>query len=186
MLEIEMNEAIKKFVKTFRVVRRRHLELFFRDRGPATFDFAMKMLLEDRILHDHGEGCLSLAYPGKLPSPLHTYFDTIRCLDMLVRELCSSEVVWFDAADYPLNIRFLTVSEELYDVTYMDERNWVGKAALLDIAWKKGLPYGQKDPFNHIAVVPNLDMAKQLRDYAFTQFAVVDHNGAVLGIYDNE
>jgi hypothetical protein len=41
-------------------------------------------------------------------------------------------------------------------------------------------------PFNHIAVVPSLDVAQNLRDLAFSQFIVVDSNGGVLGIYDND
>lgn len=186
MLEIDTTEAVKKFVKTFQVVKLRHLRYFFRDRGDETLEHSLKLLMEHNILHDHGNDCYSLAYPGKLPGPLHGYEGTWRCLDMMARTLSSSEVMWFDMVDYPLNIRFLTVAEEMYDVAYVDERNWVHKYPLFSYAWSKGLPQGQEDPVNHIAVVPNLDVAQQVRDLAFSQFIVVDHNGAVLGIYDND
>lgn len=187
MLEIDTTLAIKKFVRTFQVVRLRHLEHFFRDREPAEYRTAIRYLtVETKILHSLGEDFVSLVYKEALPSPLHTYFDTLRCLDMLTVTLKSSDVTWFDIADFPLNIRFMTVADELYDVAFMSSSNWVQKYTLLPIAWKKGLPVGQKDPCNHIAVVPDLDVAKKLRDLSFTQFIVTDHNGAVLGIYDNE
>lgn len=187
MLETDLSVAIEKFVKTFYVVRMRHLKNFFKDRGAESNKVAMRYLMNCKILHEHNsEDFLSVVYPSNLPSPLYTYSPTMKCLDMMTNTLKSSEVIWYDAADYPLNLRFLTVAEELYDVTYMDETNWVQKYTLLPIAWKKGVPTGRKDPVNHIAVVPKLEVALNLRDLNFSQFIVVDHNGAVLGIYDNE
>ena len=187
MLEVDLSTSIEKFVKTFHVVRMRHLRNFFMDRGDETNRVAMRYLMNYKILHKHKtEDFLSLIYPSELPSPLYTYAPTLKCLDMLTNTLKSSEVLWYDIADYPLNLRFLTVAEELYDVTYMDDTNWVQKYTLLPIAWKKGVPVGQRDPVNHIAVVPKLEVAMKLRDLNFSQFIVVDHNGAVLGIYDNE
>ena len=99
-----------------------------------------------------------------------TYNGTLKCLDMLSYALKSSEVVWYDVADFPLDMRFLTAADELYDVTYIDSSNWTLKYALLPIAWKKWIPPGQEDPYNHIAVVLSLDVAQNLRDLAFSQF----------------
>ena len=80
----------------------------------------------------------------------------------------------------------MTTGDALYDVTYLDSSNWAHKYGLLPIAWKKCIPPGQDDPFNHIAVIPSLDVAQNLRDLAFSQFIVVGSNGGVLGIYDND
>lgn len=186
MLEIEMNEAVKKFVQTFRVARLRHLKHFFSDREFGVYKHTIEYMLSKQILHIQVDDIVSLAYPGKLPSPLPTYNGTLKCLDMMTQTLTSSEVVWFDTADYPLDMRFLTVGDEVYDVTYLDETNWMNKYALLPIAWKKCIPPGQNDPFNHIAVVPSVEMAQNLRDLPFSQFVVVNHSGGVLGIYDNQ
>ena len=114
-----------------------------------------------------------------------TYTDTLRSLDMFTKMLSSSEVKWFGSADFPLNMRFLTVTDELYDVTYMDNSNWINKSAMLPIAWRQTVPRGQEDPFNHIAVVPSIEMAQKLQHLAFTQFVVLDSNGGVAGVYDN-
>ena len=186
MLECNLNEAVKKFVRTFRVVRRRHLDRFFHDWEKGVYQHTMKHLLGGKILHTHVDDILSLHFPGKLPSPLPTYNGTLKCLDMLSSALKSSEVVWYDVADFPLDMRFLTAADELYDVTYIDSSNWTLKYGLLPIAWKKCIPLGQEDPYNHIAVVPSLDVAQNLRDLAFSQFIVVDCNGGIEGIYDND
>lgn len=187
MLELELKEAIKKFVKAFRVVRVRQINKFFDDWGKVRVEKEIRHLTESQILHPQGtEDYISLVRPEQRPNNLVSYHDTCRCIDMMVGLLHSGEVNWFDAADYPLNIRFLTAEDELYDVSYLDERNWSAKSVLLPIAWKKTIPEGQQDPVNHIAVIPNLDVAQNLRDVGFSQFVVVDYNGGILGIYDNE
>ena len=186
MLEIELNEAVRKFVKTFRVARLRHLKNFFSDWEIGTYEHTIKHLMGNQILHKQVDDIVSIVYPGKLPSALPTYNNILRCLDALTGILSSGEVVWFDNADYPLDMRFLTVGDEIYDMTYLDSSNWTNKYALLPIAWKKCIPPGQEDPYNHIAVVPSVDMAQNLRDLPFTQFIVVDGNGGILGIYDND
>lgn len=187
MLELSLKKSIMEFVKKFRVVRMRHVRLFFSDHGKDSCNDALNALLvEKKTLHEHGGDVISTAYPGKLPSPMYTYEGTMRCLDLMTGKLQSGEVQWFDTADYPLNIMFLTTANELYDVSYVDSSNWVQKASLFPIAWKKGIPPGEADPFNHIAVVPSLDVAQQLRYLPFDQFAVVDGNGGVVGIYDND
>lgn len=186
MLDVELNEAIIKFVRRFRVVRRRHLDRFFREWDVGTYKHSMKCLLEDHVLHEQDKDVYSLVYPGKLPMALRDYEGVLRCLDMLTGTLKNSEVLWCDSADFPLEMRFQTIADELYDVAYMDERNWANKWGLLPLAWKRCVPPGEEDPINHIAVVSSVEMAQKLRDMAFSQFVVVDHNGAVLGIYDNE
>lgn len=187
MLELSTKQAIMEFVKSFRVVRVRQIKRFFSDRGERNCNEALDALMvEKKVLHDHGDGIVSTAYPGKLPSPMYTYEGTMRCLDMMTGLLQSGEVQWFQTADFPLNIMFLTTANELYDVSYVDSSNWVQKAALFPSAWKRGLPAGQDDPFNHIAVVPSLDVAKQLRYLPFDQFVLIDSNGGVLQIYDND
>ena len=186
MLDPNVVTSIRKFVKTFCVVRLRHLDRFFRDREIGVYKHAIDHLMGDHILHVHAEDIVSHLYPGKLPGALYHYNEILRCLDMLTGTLDSSEVLWYDLADYPLNMRFLTVDDELYDVTYLDSANWVRKYPLLRSAWKKCIPPNEKDPFNHIAVVPSIDVAQKLRELEFNQFIVVDGNGAVLGIYDNE
>lgn len=185
MLEPDLVEAIKKFVKTFRVARLRQIKRFFSDWEPSTYRHAIDHLLSQNILHVHVDDIVSHVYPGHLSSPLPAYNGTLRCLDMLTGTLKSSEVIWFDTADYPLDMRFLTISDEIYDVTYLDSSNWMQKYALLPVAWKKCIPPGQNDPYNHIAVVPSIEIAQQLRDLDFSQFIVIDGNGGVLGIYDN-
>ena len=189
MLELTLKESIMKFVTVFRVVRVRQLKRFFANWGKAECDATIKMLTVDmKLLHAQRENddIVSIVYPSNRPSPLYTYDGTLKCLDMMSGILKSDEIQWFDAADYPLNIMFLTTANELYDISYVDSSNLVQKAALFPIAWKRGLPPGEADPFNHIAVVPSLDVAQQLRYLPFDQFAVVDGNGGVVGIYDND
>lgn len=185
MLELELNEAILTFVKSFRVARLRQLKKFFSDRGAGPYKYAIEQLLEDKYIHIHKDDIVSTAYPGKLPSPMYTYEPTLRCVDMMVDQLKSSEVQWFDVSNFPLNIMFLTTNGELYDVTCLDHQNWTQKYGLLPIAWKRGLPPGQADPVNHLAVVPDLDLAQEVRDLDFSQFILIDANGSTT-IYDND
>lgn len=187
MLELELKEAIKSFVSKFYIVRRRHLDRFFSDWDKGNYEFEMKFLTQTtKTLHELPGDLLSRFHPEKIKTPLVNYNDTLRCLDMMTDTLTSTEVKWFGVAEYPVDIRFLTVADEMYDVTYLDERNWQHKYALLPAAWRKAVPKGMDDIFNHIAVVTSLDMAQRVRELGFTQFAVIDRNGAVLGIYDNE
>lgn len=189
MLELTLKDSIMKFVTVFRVVRVRQLKRFFANWGKAECDATIKMLTVDmKMLHPQAENddIVSIVHPQHRPSPLYTYDGTLKCLDMMSGILKSNEVQWFDTADYPLNIMFLTVGNELYDVSYVDSSNWAQKAALFPIAWKRGLPAGQADPFNHIAVVPSLDIAQKLRYLPFDQFVLVDGNGGGLKIYDND
>lgn len=184
MQELNQKDAIMHFVSTFRVARVRQIKRFFKDRRDC--DVTLDTLVNvTNLLHCHGEDILSPAYPGKLPSPLSSYTGTLKCLDMLTGILKSGDVQWLSSADFPLNIMFLTTDDQLYDVSYVDSTNWVQKYALFVPAWKKGVPPGEADPYNHIAVVPSLDVAQKLRELPFTQFVVVDCNGGVLGIYDN-
>ena len=91
MLEVDLSTSIEKFVKTFHVVRMRHLRNFFMDRGDETNRVAMRYLMNYKILHKHKtEDFLSLIYPSELPSPLYTYAPTLKCLDMLTNTLKSS------------------------------------------------------------------------------------------------
>lgn len=188
MLELKLDESIKKFVRNVRVVRLRHLKHFFEDRGTGVCENTIQWMLTDNILHRQRENddIVSLVYPEKLPSPLPTYNSTLRCLDALTGILHSKEVIWCEAGDFPIDLQFLTVGDELYDMTYLDGTNLSNKCALLPIAWKKRVPAGMEDPFNHIAVVPSILIAQKLRDMPFTQFVVVHGNGGIDGIYDNE
>ena len=98
----------------------------------------------------------------------------------------SSEVKWCGAAQYPMEVCFLTADDELYDMTWIDTSNMNNKWGLLQGTWQRLVPPGEEDCRNHIAVVPSTDVAQKLRDLPFSQFIVVDANGGILGIYDNE
>lgn len=186
MLELSLRDAIRKFVKTFGVIHRRHLNNFFVDDwGTLSCKRVIIDMLDVKELYQFSGDILSFCHPDQMHCSVRDFDDILKCLDMFTNVLKSSDVTWFDIADFPLSIRFLTVADEMYDVTYLDNRNWINKVALLPIAWKKCVPAGQKDPFNHIAVVPSLDVAQKVRELAFTQFVVIDRDGTVQGIYDN-
>lgn len=186
MLELNLSEAIKLFVRTFYVVRRRHLDNFFSDWDSGNYEYEMRRLLQSHTLHELPDGMLSLFHPDKIHTPLPNYNDILRSLDMMTKMLTSTQVKWFGSCVFPMNLRFLTVADEMYDVTYLDERNWKLKYPLLPSAWRECIPDGQEDVFNHIAVVPSVDLAQRLRDLDFSKFVVIDHNGGILDVYDNE
>ena len=94
MLECDLNKSVEKFVKTFHVVRMRHLNHFFRDWEKGVYQHTINHLTGANILHTHVDDIVSLQYPGKLPSSLPTYNGILRCLDMLTGTLKSSEVLW--------------------------------------------------------------------------------------------
>lgn len=186
MLDTDLSSEIRLFVKKFQVVRRRQLDLFFSDREAGVYSHTVAHLLRKKHLYALQGDYISWFHPDKLPRRLHEYFDTMRCLDMLANATRSKEVIFFEAAPYPLNLRFLTINNEAYDVAYLDQTKWGPKYGMFAPAWKNCIPPGESDPWNHIAVVPSEEMAKQASVLPFHQFFVIDNNGAVIGIYDND
>ena len=185
MLEPELKKAILHFVRTFHVATLPQLKRFFAaDYGKGIYAHDIEQLQAHKLLHDHGGEVVSIS--RTLPMAKNAYTGILRCLDMMTGLMKSSEIVWFDVANYPLDIRFLTADDEIYDVAYLDGRNWSNKCCLLENAWKQHSLPGEDSPFNHIAVVPNLDVAQKLREFAFNKFVVVDSAGGILGIYDND
>lgn len=186
MLELDLEEAIKRFVGRFYIVRRQHLDKFFSDWDHGNYVFVMNHLLTTHVLYELPGGLLSRFHPEKIHTPLPHYNGILSCLDMMTDTLTSTKVKWCDVAEFPLEMRFLTVADVMYDVTYLDEMNWQHKYTLLPIAWRKTVLPGEGDVFNHIAVVTSLDMAQRVRNLPFSQFVLIDRNGAVIDIYDNE
>ncbi len=179
MLEVTLESAIVKFVKTFRVVRKDHLYKFFSDWDDENVERTVTRLCTTKVLFGQPNGLVSSVM--QLHCDIGQYDNQLKALDVLCL-MKSNEVRWFDVADYPLDIRFLTSEDEVFDVAVLDE-NWANKYALLPQTWKRGIPPGQEDIFNHVAVVSNLDVAQKVRDLGFNQFALIDKNNHVT-IYD--
>lgn len=182
MFEVELDQAIMKFVRAFHVVKKRHIIRFFSDWNENANRVLDYLLVMNRLHELPGE---YISTVRKVYGGIEQYGNQCMALDLLCGTLKAGDVKWFAPADYPMDIRFLTTDDELFDVSVIDT-NWVNKYALLPIAWKKGLPKDMEDDcFNHIAVVPNLELAHKVQDLDFTQFAVVDSNGGCQ-MYDVE
>lgn len=186
MLECNAKNAILQFVRTFRVVRRRHIYNFFsKEFGSREVHWHVRKMLQNKELYEIDGEIISVFHETKLRRNTIDYTDMLQCLDAMTSILESHSVRWMSTADYPVDIMFMTTGNELYDMSFFNQRNWVQKCSLLSYAWKRGYVADQPDVFNHIAVIPNLEMAKDLRHYGFSQFVDMNGNGTIRGIYDN-
>jgi len=177
MLALTLREQIYNFVCEFRLVEERQIYKIFQDQGKNNVAFEIASLKRTGRIFELQDGRLSAI--RRLPMDQWNYENIIRAINVLC-ELPSSRIRWYALEDYPQEIVFVTDEDIIYDVAVFDEYNWVTKYGLIPRWRKRTIPAGEKDPINHIAVIPNRDLIPKIESLGFSMYAIIDSKGNVL------
>lgn len=172
LLTPSLSVQICDFIRCFGVVRERQVRKFFADWGTGDVEHILHYLIANGEVVRHQEEYLS--YNRKLPKPLPYYMPCMDAIDVMAM-LRSQNVIWANRDDFPLEITFLTTDNNIYDVCVFDEQ-WLVKYTLIPRIRGQGLPLGESDPIQHVAVVPSVELAQKLSPLGFDLYAVVDRN----------
>ncbi len=176
MQSLFLDKQILSFVRTLLVVEERQILRFFSNWSEEEVRKQLKVMLMESSLFKQNDGRISCK--RKLRHGSRSYEDLIRAVDVMC-ELRSDDIRWFFLDDYPTEITFITEDNIAYDVTVFDESSWVAKYALVMRLRTKCLPDGEDDPFQHIAVVPNMEILRKVEPLGWAMYAMVDGQGKV-------
>lgn len=176
MLELTLEQQMTTFIQKLRVVRKDQLFKFFSDWHPSDVKFAFdKLYLENRLFVQDGD---ILTAVHKLRISINHYDVYLDAIDILCY-FTSDDIKWFEITDYPLELRFLTTDDVLYDVAVFNDFNWTAKYALIPRVRTAYLVGDRPDPYNHIAVARSIEVLQNVTPLDFTQYALIDRNGHV-------
>ena len=176
MLEMTLEQQMQTFIKKLRVVRKDQIFKFFSD-WPAgdIHHFFDKLRYENRLFTQPND-IISSTY--ELRTSTSNYEPFIDAIDVMCY-FTSDEIKWFEISEYPLELRFLTTNDVLYDVAVFNEYNRTAKFALIPKVRTAYLVGDLPDPYNHIAVARNISVLKNVTPLNFSQYALIDRNGHV-------
>jgi hypothetical protein len=172
MLIPELELQMLQFVRRFYVVKVRQINKFFSDWSTGEVKYAFSRLIEKSFLIYHGADNEYVSFARTLPHSLDFYEPCINAIDVMIT-IRSKQIIWFNRDVFPLEITFSTTDNRIYDVAVFDEF-WMAKYSLIKRTRSQHIPAGEEDVVDHIAVVPNDDIGRQVRPLGFSLFAKVD------------
>lgn len=171
-----LRSQILEFVQKFQLVEEAQLRQFFSDWDKGDVEYEISHLKWTGRLIERPDGRLSVI--RKLPMSVHAYEPTIRALQVLC-QIPSHRIRSFWAEPYPNEVGFLTDDDEFYDITVFDSVTWTGKYSLIPAHRERRLPADQKDPYYHIAVLPNIELLRKVEPLGFDKYALISPDGSV-------
>lgn len=150
----------------------RQINKFFSDWSTGEVKHTFSKLIHQSLLVYHGANNEYVSFVHHLPHTLDFYEPCILAIDTMIT-IRSKSVVWFNRDMYPLDITFATTDNRIYDIAVFDEF-WMAKYSIIKRTRSQNIPAGEEDVIDHIAVVPNTDIAQQVAPLGFTLFAQVD------------
>lgn len=180
MLIPELKLQMLQFVRNFYVVKVRQLKKFFSDWGEGDVEFAMRDLTNKGQLILLSDEYIS--FVRHLPHSFDYYEPCMKAIDVMAT-LRSKKVVWFNRDFYPYEITFCTTDNLIYDVVVFDEF-WVAKYSAITRIQGQLLPSGEQDIVEHIAVVPNEDIAQKVAALRFSLYGQVNQNDGHVDFFE--
>lgn len=182
MLIPELELQMLQFVRNFYVVKERQIKKFFSDWGDGEVEYVFKGLLNRGTFIMHGPKRDYVSFARHLPHSLDYYESCIYAIDVMIT-LRSKKVVWFNRDEFPYEITFSTVDNKIYDVIVFDDF-WVAKYPIISRTRNQHLPAGEEDPTEHIAIVPNEEIAKKVSPLGFSLYAQVDRRDGHVDFFE--
>ena len=167
-LELQMLQ----FVRNFYVVKRRQIEKFFSDWGDGEIKHTLTMLIHTGQLVYHGPKKEYISFARRLPHELDYYEPCIAAIDAMIT-VRSKQIVWFNRESFPLEITFATTDNQIYDVVVFDDF-WTPKYSVIGRTRNLHIPDGEEDIVQHVAVVPNEEIARKVSPLGFVLYAQVN------------
>lgn len=176
MMYLTLREQILHFVKTFQVVEEGQILSFFQKQWSD-------QIVKSEVTRMKHIGKL-IEHPGnristvrRLPARLSSYDSVIRALNFMMK-FDSESVDSFFLCNYPNEIFFVVEGSYSYQVTVFDHINWVSKYSMVPAVRNRSVPQGVEDPTQYIAVVPDMEMIRNIKPLGlYSLFAVIDKDG---------
>lgn len=180
MMGLELEQNILSFTHEFGVVQIDQIKRFFHDQDKYRVSYTLQKLLNEKQLFEIRPGYVSTVRENRLPYDFSAYSDTIVAIHILC-DFLSSEISYYGSTVNPSNVVFMTIDNDIYDVTVFppDKREWYSVLTMALAIRKESIPDGMPDVTNHIGVVQKNSDFSVLAKFGFGILATVDENGHV-------